>query len=736
MNREQEFHDNASGAHAAKLEAIEQVVREVLDTLVDGNRVDDEEVIAAYPELMPELADRLQMIESIAQAREAARADTPLSWTDPTAEFLDADLEFLRRELTGYEVVERIEHAGQGIVYKAIQQSTNRMVAIKVLLDGPLATRQQRQRFNREVKLISRLHHPNIVTLYDSGQVRGRPFFAMEFVDGVPIDDYVLLNDVDLAGVIKLVATVCQAVHAAHQQGVVHRDLKPSNILVDLDGEPHVLDFGLAKDIAPDDWRSAPSFQSMEGQALGTLPYASPEQVAGTVVDERTDVYSLGVLLYELLSGAFPYPVDGPAEEVRANILGREPMSLRRMCALGEEEPDIRAGAVDDDIEAVVHKALRKEKGERYQSVGALADDLERYLNGDAVEAKSDRTMYLLRKTVRRYRTAATITGAFVVLLLVSLVVIISLWQRSERIARMYERGLKVGTFRTLGGTYRDLGRVDRAIAMLEQAIAIAEDGAALDDMGRNFLVGIHHQRAQIALEFGDFDNAIHHHDCMKKLVDEALENAPKDLVWIRNRSFVLDVEILIAQQRDQQSELLELANKQADLRRSLVQDEPGNCSLLSEYIESLLTRAKALRKLNRFDEAYESYEEAHQLGLRLMKYEPGVANHVELMSFLENHLAVWHMDQRTPEDDRKAREHLERVNMYIEALPADYQRHYDVSSLREAVKRNRAILAARIERQAAESRTIGHSAPAAAQPARHQQSLPAPARPQPEASN
>jgi len=325
--------------------------------------------------------------------------------------------------LPGYRLLNEIHSGGQGIVYRALQESTRRDVAIKFLRSGPLSSVDDRERFERETKVLGQLRHPHIIAVHESGQAGGHHYLVMDFVDGVSAEKYVDAGGLTIDETLTMFRTVCEAVHAAHLRGVIHRDLKPSNILVDASGHPYVLDFGLAKlSMELSETMESPHI-TVTGQFLGTLPWASPEQVDGTAdrVDIRTDIYSLGVLLFRLLTGVLPYEVRGRIRDVLANIATAPPTRPRSI------RPDL-----DPDVETIVLKCLSKTPHDRYQSVAALIDDLDRYGANQPILARPPSVAYHLKKLVTRHKTASTLIGSAFACFLAFGVVMTVLYRRAE----------------------------------------------------------------------------------------------------------------------------------------------------------------------------------------------------------------------------------------------------------------------------------------------------------------
>ncbi len=276
------------------------------------------------------------------------------------------------RTFGDYELLEELGRGGMGVVYKAVQKELKRTVALKMVLSGALSSDEDVQRFRIEAEAAARLNHANIVKVYEVGSVDGCHFFSMEYVNGPSLSQRLDDGPLSSHAAARYVLLIARAVHHAHRHGILHRDLKPGNILLDADDQPHVTDFGLAKKL--DD-----AGQTRTGSVMGTPSYMPPEQAAGRIreLGPHSDVYSIGAILYELLTGRPPFRSD-TALDTLLHVLEREPAP-----------PRLLNPKVDRDLETICLKCLEKEPRERYATAEALATDLQRYLNGDSIEAPS-----------------------------------------------------------------------------------------------------------------------------------------------------------------------------------------------------------------------------------------------------------------------------------------------------------------------------------------------------------
>ncbi|HWY50977.1 MAG TPA: protein kinase [Chthoniobacterales bacterium] len=331
---------------------------------------------------------------------------------DPTGELTAGE------QLGDYKIISLIGEGGMGQVYLAEDTKLGRKVAIKLLKLG-LGTGSFIRHFHQEERILAGLTHPNIAQLY-GGDVssKGLPYFAMEYVDGARLDDYCRDHRLSIADRLKLFRKICSAVSYAHHRLVIHRDLKPANIRVTVEGEPKLLDFGIAKLLDP---TTSEMDQTMTFAAVMTPDYASPEQVRGETMTTASDVYSLGVVLYELLTGQKPYKIDNrtPVNVARA-ITEQEPARPSTAIAkISDSQSEIRnPKLLRGDLDNIVLKALRKEPERRYASVDEFSEDIRRYLEGRPVIARKDTLGYRTSKFVARNKIAV----AAAVLIILSLI--------------------------------------------------------------------------------------------------------------------------------------------------------------------------------------------------------------------------------------------------------------------------------------------------------------------------
>lgn len=323
----------------------------------------------------------------------------------------------LPERIGAYRILALLGEGGMGVVYSAEQENPRRVVALKMIRSS-FAGKDALRRFAAEGHILGRLKHPGIAQIHEAGTIEtqggGRlPYFAMELVEGRPIGEYVAESKASVRAILELVARVCDAVEHAHRKSVVHRDLKPSNILVEATGQPKILDFGVARVLEGE--RTGASFSKTGGEIVGTLSYMSPEQAVGDThaIDTRSDVYSLGVVLYELLTGRLPHDLKGKSV-------------ARALLTVAEVDPPPLSSVRKDlagDVDAIVAKAMARDPERRYSGAGALAADLRAHLRFEPIEARPATKLDLARRFVLRHRLGVLAAAAIVVSLATGMIV-------------------------------------------------------------------------------------------------------------------------------------------------------------------------------------------------------------------------------------------------------------------------------------------------------------------------
>jgi tetratricopeptide (TPR) repeat protein/tRNA A-37 threonylcarbamoyl transferase component Bud32 len=349
---------------------------------------------------------------------EGTELPTPLEGEpgDPTTPFANGPgSEAPLRQFGDYDLLEEIARGGMGVVYKARQRQLNRIVALKMIRDGEFASPAEVRRFRTEAENAVQLDHPHIVPVYQVGEDDGRCYFSMKFQAGGSLANRLATAPPDARQAAALVAKVARAVHYAHERGILHRDLKPANILLDTHDEPHVTDFGLARRL---DGRSG---LTQSGALVGTPSYMPPEQAAGQAkrLTTAADVYALGAILYELLTGRPPFQ-GATALETLEQVRSTEPVPLHRW------RPKLAR-----DLETICLKCLEKEPGRRYPSAQALAEDLERFLAGEPIQARTASTWERARKWARRRPAIAALSGALLAVAILGLGLVTWQWRQA-----------------------------------------------------------------------------------------------------------------------------------------------------------------------------------------------------------------------------------------------------------------------------------------------------------------
>lgn len=396
-------HDAQDGSDEASVISMRDarlaaLIEKILAETRAGHEVDIERHAVENPDFAGELRS-LWSVAAVADNFGSSISHARRTNEENAREALKYDWARLSREtpaFSDYELFEELGRGGMGVVYRARHKSLDRVIALKILLGGPIARRSELARFRAEAETAARLNHPNIVPVYAVGERDGLPFFTMRYVPGTTLAHRLADGPMDAREAAEILAPIARAIAHAHENGVLHRDLKPSNILIDSDGQPYVSDFGLAKRLfgEPSDDPDATELLravTQTGAILGTPGFMSPEQAAGrgATIGASTDIYSLGAILYAMITGRPPFQAASPVDTVMM-VLEQEPLP-----------PQTLNPSVDRDLEMIALKCLQKPVELRYASAAELAADLEAYLADEPISARSSRFTQILTRAFR-----------------------------------------------------------------------------------------------------------------------------------------------------------------------------------------------------------------------------------------------------------------------------------------------------------------------------------------------
>ncbi len=505
---------------------------------------------------------------------------------------------FERPTVDGYEILDELGRGGMGVVYKARQIKLDRIVALKMVLAGAHAGPDQLARFHTEAQAVAHLQHPNIIQIYEVGEQSGLPFFALEFVDGGSLSDKCAGKPQPVNEAAQLMETLSRAMHHAHQHNVVHRDLKPLNILLTKQGEPKITDFGLAKRLEGES-----SIQTRDGSILGTPSYMAPEQATGEIqkIGPLTDVYSMGAMLYELLTGRPPFLAATPMETVM-QVVRDEPVPPSQL------QPGLAR-----DVETICLKCLQKDQAKRYASAGELADDLRRFLAGEPILARPVSAPERLWRWCRRNPRTAGLSAA-VLLLLVTVAVVST--TMAFQIAHERDQ------------TERERQEAVNARALADENAAIAEENARIAaEQGELAVESLYKVVTKIQSRLSDKPAL---RTLRQELLDEATDGLKRvantessSALVSRTKAAALQSMGDIALYLGQLEQAFEHFSQMHRILSALAEAEPENPQALRNLAISNSKLGEVSDRLGRTAEAVKHYEECLRLRERWHSLEP-----------------------------------------------------------------------------------------------------------------
>ncbi len=486
-----------------------------------------------------------------------------------------------RADIPGYELLGVLGRGGMGIVYKARQVKADRVVAVKLMLHADHADRDARDRFDTEAQAVARLQHPNIVQVFEVGEAGGAPFFSLEFVPGGSLSKRIKESMLPPREAAALVGTLGRAMAYAHRAGILHRDLKPDNVLLTMSGEPKIADFGLARKLEAD------SRVTQAGRLFGTPSYMPPEQTTGDLdaVGPAADVYSLGAVLYELLTGRPPF-VGANLWETIEQVRRAEPVA-----------PHVLRPAVPRDLETICLKCLRKDAAARYESADALAEDLQRYLDGVPILARPTGPVERTVRWCRRNPWPTALVATLVVALAASTVAAVHIREQgriSETRLSVYKDSVStfVNEFPTLGDNVPLAGGLRRDMLELVNRTLVESQGkASVGPANEHGMIALELRKGDLASSRFDYEKADEAYQLARRLAEDALQGNPKERdKAVGNLATILYEQARLALAQRRLSDAAELLERSVALRRQ-VADAPVSGEILPAQANSDLAR-------------------------------------------------------------------------------------------------------------------------------------------------
>jgi serine/threonine protein kinase len=580
-----------------------------------------------------------------------------------------------------YRIVRVVGQGGMGTVLEAEQEKPRRTVALKVIRPG-LTTPSTLRRFEHESQMLGRLQHPGIAQVYEAGTADAghgtQPYFAMEFIRGRPLSAYVQANQLGTRDRLALMAKICDAVHYAHQKGVIHRDLKPGNILVDEIGQPKILDFGVAR--ATDSDVQVTTMQTDVGQLVGTLAYMSPEQVVAdpAELDTRSDVYALGVITYEMLAGRLPHNVSRKMIPEAARMIREDdpaPLSTYNKIFRG-------------DVETIVGKALEKEKSRRYGSAAELAADVRRYLQDEPIVARPASTTYQLQKFAKRNKgLVGGVIAAFVVLIIGTIVSIsLAIQANAARAAATAQRE------RAENNLHAAIGAVDKYLTNVSESPELKAHGLEplrreLLGTAKEFYEGFVQQKSDdptlmrdlgsAYLRLGNIDRELGNNDLAAESFGKALQifdklgdGATNDPTAVLDRLAINNNAALVYRDTGRTAEAERLFKNVLEMAKRLETESPDpalSASVANAY-DNLGTMYLHLRRIS---EAEEAHKKAWEIRKKVYERQPDVLQYQnELAISGVNMGTLYAMTDRPAEAEPYLNEAVALGQQLVEAHP------------------------------------------------------------------